>query len=171
MLKGEKISLRNIQSKDLAELVELWGNLSVRGDHFPLTVMNEALIKQRFAENGYWGEAAGHMLMIDSRDEIQGAIFYFQPNPFMSYLEVGYIIFHPEARGQGFTSEALSLFSQFLFETKQISKILLNIDPNNNGSRKVAENNGFILEGRDQQAMFRNGTYLDVDRYILLRNA
>ncbi|MFL0810914.1 MAG: GNAT family N-acetyltransferase [Agarilytica sp.] len=170
MLKGEKIFLRNIQSKDLDALVELWGNLSSRGEYFPLTIFNETTLKQRFSENGFWGEAGGHMLIVDSRDEIQGAIFYFQPNPFLAYVEVGYILFHPDSRGKGYTSEALALFSKFLFEVKQISKILLNIDPANAGSKKVAEKNGFVLEGVDRKAMYRNGQYLDVERYVLLRN-
>ncbi len=169
MLQGENIFLRNIQSSDIDTLVQLWGNLEARGEFFPLTILNETIIKQRFSENGFWGEAGGHMLIIDPHEDIQGAIFFFKPNAFVAYLEVGYILFHPNNRGKGYVSEALALFSRLLFETKQISKILLNIDPKNIGSQKVAEKNGFVLEGRDQQAMYRNGAYHDLDRYILLR--
>ncbi len=171
MLQGENIFLRNIQSADIDTLVQLWGNLGARGDFFPLTILNETTIKQRFAENGFWSEAGGHMLIVDKSAEIQGAIFFFKPNAYVAYVEVGYILFHPNNRGKGYVSEALALFGRFLFESKQISKILLNIDPNNIGSKKVAEKNGFVLEGRDQQAVYRDGRYLDTDRYVLLRES
>lgn len=170
MLKGKKIALRNIQSKDLDALIALWGDLSVRGDFFPMTVMNETTIKKRFADNGFWGDTNGHMLIVDSEDKITGAIFFFSPNPYISYIEVGYILFKSEYRGLGYVSEALSLFSKYLFYTKQIPKILLNIDPDNIGSRKVAEKNGYVLEGRDKNAIFQNGEYLDLDRFVLYRS-
>ncbi len=169
MLKGKTITLRNIQSKDLEQLIELWGDLSVRGEFFPLAIINETTIKQRFAENGFWGESGGHMLIIDPQGEISGAIFFFSPNPYISYIEVGYILFKQEDRGKGYTSEALSLFTDFLFYTKQIPKILLSIDPDNTGSRKVAENNGYVLEGQDKKAYYQNGEYLDVDRFARYR--
>ncbi len=169
MLKGEKTAIRNIGSGDLGLLIQKWADLSARGDHFPLSILNETTIKKRFQDNGFWSESGGHMVIVDLEGRIVGVIFFMIPNPFLSYLEVGYILFDAGDRGKGYTSEALGLFSQFLLSSKQISKILLNINPGNTGSRKVAEKNGFVSEGLDKKAVFLNGEYRDVERFALYR--
>ncbi len=170
MLKGEKAIIRNIRSSDLEVLIQKWGDLSTRGEYFPLNILNEATIKQRFQENGFWSEGSGHMAVTDTENHIVGVIFFFTPNPFLSYIEVGYILFDTAERGKGYMSEALSLFSTFLLSSKQISKILLNIHPDNIGSRKVAEKNGFVSEGIDRKGVFMGGQYQDIERFTLCRD-
>lgn len=171
MLQGEKTSIRNIRSSDLDTLIQGWGNLSTRGDYFPLSILNETTIRQRFQENGFWTEGGGHMVIVDGQDQVVGVIFFLTPNPFLAYVEVGYILFDTAARGNGHTSEALALFAKFLLDSKQISKVLLNIHPDNIASRKIAEKNGFVSEGIDRQAIFLGGQYSDAERFVLYRDA
>lgn len=60
--------------------------------------------------------------------------------------ELGYFI-DSQYSGQGITSKALGLVIDHLIETYQFKKLLCRIGSQNTASRKVAENNGFTLEG------------------------
>lgn len=170
MLSGAKITLRVLKSNDLDKYINCWTSLSARGHYFPQVVFNEVYWKKRFAENGLWGDDSGHMAIVNVNDEIIGAIFFFKPQLFFSYLEIGYIIFSEDERGKGHTTEAVKLFCKYLFDTKPINKLVLNINPDNVASKSVAQKCLFRSEGIDRGATFSHGEYCDIERFGILRN-
>lgn len=62
---------------------------------------------------------------------------------------------------KGFSSEALELFVDFLFKSKQINRLEIETDVNNIGSKRIAEKCGFVVEGIKKQSCFINGRYRD----------
>ena len=85
-------------------------------------------------------------------------------------LEIGYAMFDPLQRGQGFTTQALSLFTDYLFQSMPIHRVQLIIADGNIASEKVAQKCGFTYEGTARQAMFQRGIYRDMKLYSLLRD-
>ncbi|MCP6657804.1 GNAT family N-acetyltransferase, partial [Klebsiella pneumoniae] len=71
-------------------------------------------------------------------------------------------------RGKGYMSEALSLFSSFLFESKPIPRLQLTVVVGNESSRKVAEKCGYRYEGTLRKAAFLAGKYVDLELFGLL---
>ncbi len=84
-----------------------------------------------------------------------------------SDCELGYFVCQ-EFEGQGITSRAVEAVCQHCFDKLNIKKIRLVIGPENIGSIRVAEKNGFqktaSLPGGHQGC---NGEPIDVDRYEL----
>lgn len=72
--------------------------------------------------------------------------------------------------GKGITSYAVKSLTQYAFTELDMKKLYIKIDPQNWGSKKVAMNNGFELEGL-LKSEFRTGKgeVTDVERYGLLK--
>ena len=62
-------------------------------------------------------------------------------------LEIGYWII-PDAQGQGYVTEAVSLLTDFAFAEFGANRISIHCDPRNERSKRVAERLGYQLEGR-----------------------
>ena len=67
-------------------------------------------------------------------------------------------------------TEALQLFIAFLFASRPLPRLQLNVLKGNQGSRIVADRCGFQYEGTLRQAVFHMGTYLDLEMFSMLRS-
>jgi RimJ/RimL family protein N-acetyltransferase len=169
MLKGENITLRPVRESDLDRLRELDLDLDSRGDYWPLSIMSEIAYRDEFARTGFWGENFGRLLMTDANGQILGEIMYFKTVPYMDEFEIGYRLFGKEHWGKGTTSEALRLLTNYLFEIKNINRIRLCIDVENQGSLKVAQKGGYKHEGTMRGCMFHRGRHHDMELYAITR--
>jgi ribosomal-protein-alanine N-acetyltransferase len=70
--------------------------------------------------------------------------------------------------GQGYMSEALEKFVSFMFEHENLHRVEANINPINKASIRVAEKNGFTLEGKSPEYLYINGKWEDHLRYAKL---
>lgn len=89
---------------------------------------------------------------IDNHDIINGSV--------MVGLDVA-----PEWRGNGLSYWAYEFFFSYFFEHLCVNRIYLKVLETNEVARHVYEKLGFIEEGRERKAVFRNGKYVD---YILM---
>lgn len=169
MIKGKLINLRLISQKDVEELYSMTSDLSQRGEYWPLSLQSEPAYKKRFADTGFWSDDFGTMLITDKNDRIVGAITYFKGLWYMPGYEIGYEIYRNEDRGKGYTTEALRLFSAYIFAAKQVNRLEIEVSVGNAASRKVAEKCGFIFEGLKRQACWKRGKYEDIELFSLLR--
>jgi [ribosomal protein S5]-alanine N-acetyltransferase len=74
--------------------------------------------------------------------------------------EVGYAI-SPNFWGKGFASEALAAVVKFGFSQLHLHSLEAIINPNNNGSAKVLEKQGFVREAHFKENYFFDGKFLD----------
>ena len=109
------------------------------------------------------------MLILNKADRIVGEISYFKGMDYQVGYEVGYQIYLKSDRGKGYMSEALEIFSAYLFKLKPITRLQLNLIKNNIGSRKVAERCGYKHEGTMRRAVFNRGKYHDLELFSLLK--
>lgn len=82
--------------------------------------------------------------------------------------EVGYWLGQPYW-GQGLATEALGAVLRYGFETLKLNKIYATHHASNLASGRVMTKNGLVLEGRLAQHVQRDGEYLDLWQYGLLR--
>lgn len=170
MLRGEAITLRPIEEGDLDTLYRLQLNVEARGEFFPRFPQSLAQLRKQFAEDGMFTTDHGALVMADNATgAIVGELFYFPTVQYMQEMEIGYIVFDTTVRGRGYTTEALSLMTRFLFETKMIGRIRLVIATDNKPSRRVAEKTGYRHEGTMRGGWFNAGRWLDGELYAITR--
>ncbi|HVT12283.1 MAG TPA: GNAT family protein [Fimbriimonadaceae bacterium] len=170
MLRGEKVNLRTVRSRDLETYLELSSEIGTRGEYYPLQLPTETSLRARFEKDGFWGEDTGLLLIVDRQsDRILGMIVYFKPVHYYDGFEIGYILFNPTDRGKGYMTEALRLFCRYLFDLKPIHRLQVQVQRENAGSRKVAEKCGFQFEGTSRSAFVSHGQPVDIDVFSLLR--
>lgn len=165
MIRGEKVSLRIVRDADLNTLFDLFSDLTVRGDYYPLYLFTEAQIKQRWQ---VWEEERG-ILLICAADTIVGLIAFFKELPHYDALEIGYILFDVASRNKGYTTEALALLTRYLFAAKKINRLQLTLLVDNAAAKQVAEKGGYQLEGIARGALFHRGAHRDLAIYARLR--
>lgn len=165
MIQGEKINLRLIKQEDLNALINLVNDLSSRSQYLSAEITSEVLLKKHFNETGFWGEDFGRMLITSKEDSILGNVTFYKTNGY----EIGYQIYRKEYRSKGYGSEALKLFSKYLFSLKQINRLQVTIPEGNIPSRKIVEKCGYKYEGTMRQAYFAKGKYHNIQIFSLLK--
>jgi ribosomal-protein-alanine N-acetyltransferase len=169
VLQGNKVCLRTVREADLELIYRLMTDVSEKGEYWLMDIPAEPAFRRGFNERGFWHESFGRMLILDKAGDIIGEIIYFRNADYRAGYEVGYQIFRRESRGKGYMSEALALFSAFLFESKPIPRLQLTVVAGNEASRAVAEKCGYRYEGTLRKAAFLSGKYVDLELLGLLR--
>ena len=169
MLEGKNIVLRLFKEEDLDEFMTLHNNVSERGEFYPISLHSLPAGHKEFQENGWWDEHRGRMLITDKQGRALGTIFFFKGAQYQEGYEVGYTILRRGDRGRGIMSEALPLFSAYLFELKPIERLYLLTARDNIPSQKVARKAGYQHEGTLPRAFFLRGKHDDCEVFSLLR--
>lgn len=171
MLQGSNVHLRLVRESDLDTYIALSNDLEIRGDYFPLQLIPAVTRKREFSEDGYWGDAGGVMVLVPPDDDgrLLGRIFFFKPSTYWSTYEIAYTLFDRERRNRGLMTEALGLFTRYLFAVKPVNRLQLTILPGNHASRRVAEKCSYRSEGIMRQAMFLRGEFRDLEMFSIVR--
>ena len=170
MLQGRQIQLRPVREGDLDAMYAAHANIADRGPHFPLGVPSEPAFRREFAENGFWRQDEGTLLIVTREDaEVVGHIEFFRAVSYWDAFELSYQLYGERLAGRGYATEAVQLLVDYLFAAKQRYRIQLVIVPANVASVRVAEKCGFVLEGTARGAFFNDGRNHDVLLYSLIR--
>lgn len=170
MLEGPNIILRLFKEDDLDEFFTLRGTYAERGDFEDSGPVPEAERRKQFSENGWWSDDLGRMAVTNKDGRLLGVIVFFKGLPFEAGYEVGFVVLRREDRCQGIVSEALRIFSAYLFDLKPVPRLQLRTSVDNLAARRVAEKCGYRLEGVQRQVSFARGEYRDCAQYSLLRD-
>lgn len=148
MIHGKKIILRMFKESDLDTYSEIINDLSNMTPYWPANLQSEANLRKEFGENGFWKDDYKLLLMTDKEGNIVGEVDTFKTSPNIKGPEVGYRIFRKENMEKGYTTEALQLFSAYLYHTNStILRLTLLIHSDNVASLRVAEKCGYKREG------------------------
>ena len=82
--------------------------------------------------------------------------------------EFGIMIGDKSNWNKGYGTEAVRLLCQHGFKTLNLNRIFLHVFETNPGAIRAYEKAGFVLEGRERQAEFKDGRFIDVLRMSLL---
>jgi ribosomal-protein-alanine N-acetyltransferase len=169
MITGKRIILRTINPDELDYVYGLIHDLSVKGPYWHLAIQPLNKFREEYRQTGFWSQDEGRMLIVSHDGDYLGEIVYFKGLDYQAGFEVGYELFKQEYGGKGYMTEALQLFCGFMFATRPINRIQINVMSGNTASRKVVEKCGFVHEGTMRKATFHNGEYQDLELYSLLR--
>lgn len=170
MLRGKTITLRPVRDTDVDTLYAFHIDVDNRGDYFPRGVMAQPNFRGSFQESGFWGKEDGMLVMVSPTDEIVGHIEFFKTVNYLDEYELSYHVYRSEYRGQGVATEAVTLMTRYLFESKRMNRIRLVIHPDNLASRRIAEKCGFRHEGTARGAWYNQGRHQDVEIYAILHD-
>ena len=110
-----------------------------------------------------------HMFAIEVNQEAVGGIgIHPQSDIFIKNAEIGYWLGEP-FWGHGIVSKAIKQIVQFGFSTFDIERIFARPYGTNVASQKILEKNNFLLEGRYNNILYKNGEYLDELIYAIRR--
>ena len=84
--------------------------------------------------------------------------------------EVGILIGEKRFWNQGYGTEAMRLLVKHGFETLNLHRVWLRVYANNPRAIRAYEKVGFIHEGRMREAIYKNGSYIDVLLMSILEN-
>jgi ribosomal-protein-alanine N-acetyltransferase len=170
MIEGNKIVLRLFKAEELEEYVTLENNYLEQGEHLDPRFHSIASRRQHFDDSsGWWEEDSGSMAIQGTAGRLLGGISFFKPRRFTVGYEVGYALLRREDRGKGYGTEALRLFSAYLFDLKPIPRLQLLTAEGNVAARRIAEKCGYQVEGTFRKYWFVRGEYVTGVQYGLLR--
>lgn len=171
MIRGEKIILRMFKENDMDAYCEIINNLSNMTPYWPAHLQSETGLRKEFGENGFWKDDYKLLLMTDKEGNLIGEVDAFKTSPNIKGPEVGYRIFQKKDKGKGYATEALRLFSAYLYETdSSILRLTAMIVLDNNASIRVVEKCGYHKEGTIRNAWMHNGEPQSYYIFSLLRD-
>jgi RimJ/RimL family protein N-acetyltransferase len=83
--------------------------------------------------------------------------------------EFGIVIGEKDCWGRGFGTDATRLIVRFAFEELNLNRVALRVYDFNGRAIRAYEKAGFVHEGRQRAALFREGAYHDVLMMSVLR--
>jgi len=96
-------------------------------------------------------------------------VVQYGPSPGSDAWNVGIDII-PEARGQGYGTEAQRLLAAYLFETTGANRVEASTDVENIAEQRSLEKAGFVREGVQRGAQYRAGAHHDLVTYARVRS-
>lgn len=170
MIKGRKIDLRIMYDRDIDTYCELTNDFKETGDHFPVIMRTPSETRKIFYETGFFSPTGGRMLIVGKDDHILGFVSYFKTAVYVNGFELGYQIFEEKNRGKGYVSEALKLFSSYLFELYPITRLQICMEKDNIASERVALKCGYRHEGCMRNAWVVRGKMVSNEVYSMIRS-
>ena len=161
MIYGEKTRLRRIEREDIPTFVRWFGDPDVRS----FLLVNSPI---SHAQEEKWFERKledddSELFAIETLDGTHiGNIELFDFQRIHSRAELGVVIGEKAYWGQGYGSDAIRTLLRFGFEELNLHRIQLCVYEDNERGIRAYQKCGFQLEGRQRDAIYRQGRYYDL---------
>ena len=170
-LESERLVFRRLKDSDAPEVFKIRSNpermkfiprpiLQNEEEALAMIQMMNAKIDENTDIN--WG------VCLKNSDKIIGFMGFYRVQPESYRTEIGYMIL-PEYDGKGYVSEAVTKMLNYAFNTVGFHSVEAVIDPNNFGSARVLEKNGFRKEAHFIENFFWNNEFIDSVHYGILK--
>ncbi|WP_449537625.1 GNAT family N-acetyltransferase [Ferdinandcohnia sp. Marseille-Q9671] len=176
-IKGEKVTLRQIELEDLETLWDLefagypnseWKKWDA--PYFPHEYIEKENYIKMATERLTKQNQPPRQLLIEADGKIIGTVVYYWENESTRWLEMGIVIYLQDYWNGGYGTETIKLWIDYLFETiPEIERVGYTTWSGNYRMMKVGEKLGMTLEGRMRKCRYYNGVYYDSIRMGLLR--
>lgn len=162
LLEGEKISLRLVEKDELGKLHEWLTDPTFTGTLEPFPQMTQKELEKTFRElqdeQWWWIRRKGGLFAGFLSNRLRDG-----------HQELEFLI-EPEARRQGYATEAVHITVDYLFTNHDIVRIQAKTHPENTPAIRVLEKNGFIREGILRKSVFSMGSWRDSILFSITRD-
>ncbi|NEU57214.1 GNAT family N-acetyltransferase [Halorussus sp. MSC15.2] len=167
-ISGERVDLRVTEREDLDLLQRARSDPDIR-TALTFTEPQTRGQVEAFYENTVAADNgdANFLVCTENREGALGEVDLFGVED--DHAEIAYWLV-PEARGEGYATEAVTLLLDYAFETRGLRRTYARVVEHNDGSHDLLERLGFTEEGRLREHVFLDGEYRDVVLYGLLRD-
>ncbi|ASS74561.1 hypothetical protein CIG75_05815 [Tumebacillus algifaecis] len=170
-MKGQRVQLRAIRREDTEHILRLEQEFESRllqrpGVPYPVVEQDvEKFVSEISSQNDRY------TFGIETLDDqvFIGTCSIFRVELGHGNCWVSIMIGGPEHRGKGYGTEAMELLIDFIFRYINVHKIKLGVFSFNEQAIRSYEKNGFQVEGRMREELFREGKYHDMIYMGLLR--
>jgi len=170
MLEGKRVNLRVAEKEDVPLLVHWLNDVEFAGDyqHFPSQISKAQLERQITEQKNYQHEWVDFIIEKKDGKKI-GCAAHYVSAPNFGWIEIGYAIV-PSERNKGYATEAIKILVDYLFLTREITRIQAIVDTMNAASLQALENAGLKKEGKLRKALWNaKGELTDGYIYSILR--
>jgi ribosomal-protein-alanine N-acetyltransferase len=165
LLEGKNVNLRVMDKEDLPLFAEWFNKPEVFGEYNPLHQMSKTET-EKMLENPL--ELKPFIIERKDGSKIGFVAHFYVLHPGGKLLEIGYSLV-PNERGKGYCTEAVEIMVDYLFLSKETTRIQACTDMRNLASQKVLEKAGFKKEGTMRKYFFIRGELRDAFVYSILR--
>lgn len=166
---NDKYLIRDFQLSDVEALVKYANNYKIFKwvkDNFPYPyTTKDAELWISVSRNT--NEGLNYAIAND-KELIGGIGVKFKEDVYRFSWELGYWLGEP-FWNKGIITEAIKVFTKYLFNTYNIRSITANVYEGNKASMKVLTKAGFKLDGVIRKAVFKEKVYRDLYVYSILR--
>ena len=144
MTAGTLVGLRHIAAQDLPQISRLVFDVAAQE-----RLTDLATLKAVFQRTGFWEAEAGSAAIVEIQSgRLLGTVQFYPSGPTLKGLELNYILHDVQDRGRGLATQAVTLFSDYLFATiPGLGRLQLIIGTWNVASWRLAERCGYLKEG------------------------
>jgi len=166
-LAGDRVTLRPPEEEDLEFLCRNHNDPAVRGSMPRVHPQRREDTRTEYLEGS--DDSVGLLACRGHSPEADrlGFCALFRINEDSGRAEVG-VWFAPDARGQGYATEAVKLLVAHAFDERRLHRLDAGAMVSNDRSRALLERVGFTEEGRRRDYYFVAGEYVDRVEYGLL---
>jgi len=164
-----RVQLRHVQATDLPLMIRAITDPAWRGEFSVSRITSPETLRKRFADHGFATEESERLMVCNEAGEVVGDVVHFVAHRYSDAREIGWSIYDPALRGQGYGTAAARALVDYLFQAFPIHRLSCSMAPDNRASVRVAHNAGFQYEGRLRGLVFVRGQYLDGEVYGLTR--
>jgi RimJ/RimL family protein N-acetyltransferase len=162
LLEGKGVNLKVIEKEDLLLLAEWSNDSEYLGDYVWLPQQSRTEWEKKYDNL----TADTKWFFIEKKDGTKiGTMFHWFIG---NLLELSCVLASNE-RGKGYGTEATKLMVDYLFLSKDITRIQAHTDAENMASQKVLNKAGFTKEGTIRKSVFAKGEWRDRALYSILR--
>jgi RimJ/RimL family protein N-acetyltransferase len=157
-LTGDGVTLREWQSDDLDDLVELLDEPDI-ARWTPMPSPFDVAAGIAYLKRAYQGRISGQRIQLaitSDGDRPLGEVLLFGVDAGRKEAELGYLV-GARYRRRGLAARSLALLSGYARSTLGLSRLLLRIDPANTASCAVAQRCGYRLTG--EPPILQEGPY------------
>jgi len=168
LLEGKTVNLRVMDKEDLPLFTEWFNNSNPEflGEYFSPFQRSRTELEKMFESSPFEEK----VFFIEKKDGTKiGYIVQFNVlAPYTKMQEIGYFLI-PNERGKGYCTEATQLVVDYLFLSKNVSRIQATTHTRNAASQKVLEKAGFKKEGILRKSNLVRGELTDMFILSILR--
>jgi RimJ/RimL family protein N-acetyltransferase len=169
-LRGSRLCLRGPRADDADAVFALFSDPAVMRywSRPPMATRAEAEGRiAEFVEDFDARTALQWVVATRARDEAIGTCTLFRFDPRHRRAEIGYAL-RSDHWGRGLAAEAVALALDWGFRTLGLHRIEADIDPRNDGSRRLLKRLGFSSEGLQRERYLVGGEASDTELFGLL---